>query len=231
MNDRSGVLAIVPAWNEADRIGKTVRALRTVPLIEKVLVVDDGSTDATAEIARQAGADVLVLSRNLGKSLAVAAAVDREQFPFYVLIDADLGETASWAESLIHPVLNGEADMSIAKFPVVPGRGGGSGWAMRTARIGTARLTGRVLDAPLSGQRCLTETAIRSAFPLSSGFGLEICLNVAVLRAGFRVVEVETTMDHRVTQNDWRGRRHRLRQWLHILRALVHAGIVYGSRK
>ncbi len=231
MIDRPRVLALVPAWNEADRLARTVSTLMTVPQISQVLVVDDGSSDGTAHAARSAGAEVLVLKRNQGKSLAVASGVDYLDYPYYVLIDADLGETAVWARDLIEPVLRGDADMTIAKFPVVPGRGGGAGWAVRTARLGTRFLTGRTLAAPLSGQRCMTRAAIRSAFPLSAGIGLEICLNVSVLRSGLKVVEIDTQMDHRVTQNDFQGYRHRLRQLFHIVRALFHAGIVYGTRR
>jgi glycosyltransferase involved in cell wall biosynthesis len=61
----SGVLIIMPAWNEAEVIGRTIQAVKsTVP--HDVLVVDDGSTDGTAEIARAAGAIVVELPFNLG---------------------------------------------------------------------------------------------------------------------------------------------------------------------
>lgn len=230
MSDRSAVVAIVPAWNEEATIADTVASLRQLPEVASVLVVDDGSTDATSYRAREAGADVLMLPRNGGKARAVEEGIRRADAPLLLLIDADLGLTASLASCLVGPVVGGTADMTIARFPVVPGRGGGMGWAVRVARKGTQLLTGRELFAPLSGQRCLTREAALSALPLASGFGLEVCLNIAVLRAGFRVEEVQTAMDHRVTQNDWRGRRHRLRQLVHILRGLVHAGWVYRKR-
>jgi glycosyltransferase involved in cell wall biosynthesis len=53
------VVALVPARNEADLVGETVAALRSLPEVTRVLVIDDGSTDETAEAARAAGAEVL----------------------------------------------------------------------------------------------------------------------------------------------------------------------------
>ncbi|MFV1989626.1 MAG: glycosyltransferase, partial [Acidimicrobiales bacterium] len=93
-------VAIVPAKNRADTISATVSALRSVPRIDEILVVDDGSTDETGELARSAGAEVLRLDTNLGKGGAVAAAVKaRPESDIYLLIDADLGETAVGAGS------------------------------------------------------------------------------------------------------------------------------------
>ncbi|HQY72053.1 MAG TPA: glycosyltransferase, partial [Pseudomonadales bacterium] len=59
------VLIIVPAWNEARNVGATVREIAGVDGSYDVIVVDDGSTDATAEVARRAGAKVLSLPFNL----------------------------------------------------------------------------------------------------------------------------------------------------------------------
>jgi len=61
-------LALVPAWNEAERIGATVTALRGLPEVAEVLVVSDGSTDVTAARALEAGAHCLELAHNHGKS-------------------------------------------------------------------------------------------------------------------------------------------------------------------
>ncbi len=138
-----------------------------------------------------------------------------------LFLDADLGVTAAEAAVLIPPVSSGAADMTIATFPVVPGRGGGRGIVVRASRWGIRRLTGRTMAAPLSGQRCLTPAVLRAARPLARGFGVETGLTIDALRAGFRVVEVPTTMDHRVGQNDWRAQVHRARQLRDVVRAMV----------
>ncbi len=222
------VSVIIPAFNEADRIGVTVFAARGLPGVARVVVVDDGSTDDTARAATEAGAQVIKVPRNRGKARAMEIGADEaarlsandDRETLLLFLDADLGETAREASVLITPVLNGEADMTIATFPVIPGRGGGMGVVVRVSRAGIARATGRVLQAPLSGQRCLTPKAFAAARPLAPGFGVETALTIAVLRAGFRVVEVGTQMDHRVTNNSWKARLHRARQLRDVVRAL-----------
>jgi glycosyltransferase involved in cell wall biosynthesis len=214
------VSVLIPAYNEAERIAATVEAALALPGITEVVVIDDGSTDATGSLAETAGAHVVTMPRNGGKAAALMAGGQAATGAYLLLLDADLGPTAREAAKLLPPVLSGEAGMSIATFPVVPGRGGGAGIVVRTARQGIQRATGRTMAAPLSGQRCLSRAAWDVAQPLAPGFGVETALTIAVLRAGFVVVEIETRMDHRVTQNDWRGRLHRLRQLRDVLRAL-----------
>ncbi|MGC4042849.1 MAG: glycosyltransferase [Armatimonas sp.] len=214
------VSVLIPAYNEAERITATVQAASALPYVSEVLVIDDASTDDTAPIAEQAGARVVRLEKNGGKAAALMAGGREAVGQFLLLLDADLGATAKEAAQLLPPVLSGEAGMSIATFPVVPGRGGGAGIVVRTARQGILKATGRIMAAPLSGQRCLSRAAWDAGQPLASGFGVETALTIAVLRAGFSVVEVETKMDHRVTQNDWRGRLHRFRQLRDVWRAL-----------
>ena len=67
----TGVAAVIPAKDEADRVAATVRAVRGIPGVDLVVVVDDGSTDATAEVAREAGAEVVRHARNRGKAAAM----------------------------------------------------------------------------------------------------------------------------------------------------------------
>ncbi|HEX3213320.1 MAG TPA: glycosyltransferase, partial [Actinomycetota bacterium] len=67
------MLALVPAKDEAERVGATVQALRGLPEVAEVLVVSDGSADATAARALEAGAHCLDLPRNLGKGGALNA--------------------------------------------------------------------------------------------------------------------------------------------------------------
>lgn len=215
------VSVIVPAYNEADRIAATVAAARALPGVTEVIVVDDGSPDATAQAARNAGARVERHPRNRGKAAAMETGADAASGDLLLFLDADLGETGAEAAVLIDPVVSGQAAMSIATFPVVPGRGGGMGLVVRLSRWGIQRATGRRLEAPLSGQRCLTLAAFAAARPLACGFGVETALSIDVLRARLPVVEVPTRMDHRVTGGDWRARWHRARQLRDVARALL----------
>lgn len=222
------VTVIIPAFNEADRIGATVRAAQNLAGSDRVWVVDDGSSDETARHAEEAGAMVVHLSQNSGKAHALtegvrAALADPEgkNTELLLFLDADLEKTAALASALVEPVQRSEADMTIATFPVKPGKGGGFGAVVRVARWGVKRATGRTMAAPLSGQRCLTLAAWQAAQPLAPGFGVEVALTIDVLQFGLRVQEVPTEMDHRVTGRSFSARLHRARQLRDVLRALA----------
>lgn len=214
------VSVVIPAYNEADRISATVRAARALSGVAEVIVADDGSRDATGQVAAQAGARVVRLPVNQGKAAALTAGIAAASGEAILLLDADLGETAAEAQKLIGPVVAGEADCAVANFPVAPGRGGGRGLVVRLARWGIRRAAGVTLAQPLSGQRCLARAALEAALPLASGFGVETAMTIDILRSGFRLREIPTRMDHRVTQDDWRGQRHRARQLRDVARAL-----------
>jgi hypothetical protein len=212
-------VAIVPAKDRADSIVATVAALVALDVVDRVVVVDDGSTDATGNLAAAAGATVVRLPRNLGKGGAVAkgveAAIDAD---VYLLIDADLGDTAGLADALLAPVLDGDADLTIAVLPSA-GSKGGFGSVRALAAEGIRRATGFAPRAPLSGQRAVRGELLRS-LPLAARFGLETALTIDALRAGARVVEVDVAMDHRHTGRRLAGFRHRGNQGVDILRAL-----------
>ena len=109
----SPVVAIVPAHNEAPRVGTVVRVLRASPLVGRVLVVDDGSTDDTSGAARSAGAEVLRLSPNRGKGQALFAGVNATREPVVLFADADLrGLLPDHVRVLVAPVLAGRAVMA-----------------------------------------------------------------------------------------------------------------------
>lgn len=214
------VSVLIPAYNEEDRIAATVQAAKGLAGVAEVIVIDDGSTDDTVTVAAAAGGRVLRRQRNGGKAAALMSASSEVKGEYLLLLDADLGATAAEAQVLIDPVLAGDTDMTIATFPVVPGRGGGMGLVVRLSRWGILRATGKTLQAPLSGQRCLRREVFAAALPLAAGFGVETALTIDALKAGFRVLEVPTQMDHRVTQNDWPARLHRTRQLRDVARAL-----------
>lgn len=214
------VVALVPARDEADRIGATVSALREIPDVDEVVVVDDGSTDATASEALAAGALVLQIRHPAGKGRALEGALRRLPDPeVWLLADADLGETARALGSVLRPVLDATADVAIATFP--PGPGGGFGIVKRFASRAIGFLTGFEATEPLSGQRALTAGALAAVRPVARGFGVETAMTIDAVRAGLRVLEVPVPLSHRPTGRDLRGFAHRGRQGLDILLAVV----------
>lgn len=221
-----GVVAVVPAKDEENRVAATVEALHRVPGVLHVVVVDDGSMDQTAAVAEWAGAaEVVRHERNRGKAAAMTtgartAATLLPGAPV-LFADADLEESAARLGPLVEGVLDGTADMTIAVLPPQDRPGGGFGIVVRTAREGIRRLTGWAPTQPLSGQRCLTREVLDAAMPLASGWGVEVGLSVDVLRAGGRVMEVPCELHHRVTGRDWAAQVHRARQLADVTRALA----------
>ncbi|MFC7326141.1 glycosyltransferase family 2 protein [Marinactinospora rubrisoli] len=232
---RPNVAAVIPAKDEADRVAATVRAALKLPGVDLVVVVDDGSADATARVAADAGARVLRHSRNRGKGAAMETGAEGIRLieahesgagtpaePRHLLfLDADLADTASGAAPLVAPVRDGEADMTIAIFPATRMRLGGHGFVVRLAREGIRRATGWEAEQPLNGQRCLTRAAFEAARPLAPGFGVETGLTIDLLHRGFRVREVEVPLEHRATGTDLRAQLHRARQFADVGRALA----------
>ena len=228
------VAVVMPAKDEAGRIAATVSAARTVPGVDLVVVVDDGSGDDTARVAAAAGATVTRHSRNRGKAAAMETGAElvrtlesQADGPPRALLflDADLGDSARQAGALVPPVLAGEADMTIAVLPPQRIAGGGHGLVVRLAREGIRRATGWEATQPLSGQRCLSRSAFEAARPLAAGFGVETALTIDLLRAGFRVREVPCDVHHRVTGTDLRAQLHRARQYRDVARALAGRGL------
>jgi hypothetical protein len=213
------VVALIPAFQSADRIAATAAATASIPGVTRVLVVDDGSRDGTADAALAVGVEVLVLPENLGKGGAVAAGVAASHdADVFLLVDADLGDTARESARLLPPVLRDEADLTVAVLPDAAGRGG-FGLVRNAAAWGIRRCTGWSTAAPLSGQRALRASFLRDLVD-ARRFGLEVAMTVDVLRAGGRVVEVEAHIEHRHTGRSWSGFVHRGRQGLDVARAL-----------
>ena len=224
------VAVVIPAKDEAQRIRATVRAAAELPGVDVVVVVDDGSVDGTAAIARDAGAVVTRHDRNRGKAAAMetgAEAVrgldqqdDRASARHLLFLDADLADSAAFAAPLAQPVLTGEADMTIAAFSSTV-KLGGHGIVVGLSSSGTRRAIGWSPAQPLNGQRCLTRAAFEAARPLAAGFGVETALTIDLARQGMRITEVEVPLAHRATGSDLRSQLHRARQLADVARALA----------
>ncbi len=214
------VVALVTARNEGDRVGATVAALRAIPSVTGVVVVDDGSRDATASAALAAGATVLRGRWPAGKGRALEGALEHLPWPdVWMLADGDLAGSARALEGLLEPVLAGRADLCIATFP--PGQRGGFGLVKRFAARAIRALSGFEASEPLSGQRVVRGSALATCRPMARGFGVETAMTIDAVRAGLRVVEVGLPLTHRPTGRDLRGFTHRGRQGLDIVLALM----------
>jgi glycosyltransferase involved in cell wall biosynthesis len=223
----SDTVLIVTAYNEAPRIEATLDALAAAFPGAPVWVADDGSTDATALLARRAGARVLRSERMIGKGGAATQAAwnalhearattgDR----IFVLCDADLGSSARELRALADAVRRGDADVAVAAFATRVG--GGVGLAVAFARWAIRRRCGLSLRAPISGQRALQVRALEDVLPFAAGFGMEIGMTIDASRAGHRIAEIELPLAHRATGRTLLGFIHRGRQLLDFVRVYL----------
>lgn len=215
------VIALVPAYNEEICIKDTLSSLFAIDIIDRIYVVDDASSDSTADNAEASGAEVIRLRRNLGKGKALNNALTSiDDYDVLLLIDCDLGESAKEAYKLIDPVVNKEADMAIANFPK-PHVKGGFGLVKGLAAWGIRKSGGLSVKEPLSGQRAISREVIQAVGKFDSGFGVEVGLTIDAARKGFKIIEVDTTMSHAETGRNLAGFVHRGKQFYHVLKAII----------
>jgi len=216
-------VAIVAARNEAQRIGATLTALRQALPGARLMVADDASTDATAQIAMATGAWVVSRGRPHGKGANVTAAAEAAIDEFgdeatVLLCDADLGASAGALTPLLEAVERGDREVAVAAF--AGPSGGGFGITLGYARRAVDRACGVRLRAPLSGQRAMPISVLSGLLPFADGWGLETGMAIDALRSGLGVEEIELPLEHRVTGRTPAGFLHRARQLRDIRRAV-----------
>jgi glycosyltransferase involved in cell wall biosynthesis len=231
------IFIIVTAYNESELIAATLDALAQALPRARVLLADDGSTDATASIAAARGAHVVRSERMLGKgeaatlaareALGNARAADWGGGEVFLLCDGDLGSSAAELTALTDAVARGEADLAVAAFSRRVG--GGLGLALGFARWAIRRRCGLLTTAPISGQRALGAATLADVLPFAHGFGMEVGMTIDAVRAGHRVSEIELELDHRATRRTLAGFRHRGAQLLDFARAYVARGRLAGA--
>ena len=214
------ISVLVPAYNEEDRIYGTVAAIRQDPRVTEVIVIDDGSSDKTANEAKRAGARVINTPKNLGKGGALNLGFEEAQGGIIVLLDADLGTTANEMGKLLDPLFQNKADLTIARFPP-PKKRGGFGAVVTLAKKGVRAFTGLELQAPLSGQRAMRRELVEALGGFESGFGVEVGMIIDLSRKGYIIKEVPVQMTHAETGRDWAGFVHRGQQFFDVGRVLL----------
>ena len=198
-------LAIVPAYNEADSIAEVVSEIRDFDQDIEVVVIDDGSSDATAAIAEAAGARVLRLPLNVGIGGAVQAgylyAFERG-FDVAVQVDGDGQHDAAELGRLLEPILTHRADLAIGTRFAAPGGyraplGRRIGIGLFAALV-SLRVRQRMTDTT-SGFRAVNRRGIRLFAADYPHDYPEVEAVVAAARGDLRVCEVPVAMRQRAT--------------------------------
>lgn len=110
-----GISAIIAAYNEEETIADVLGALSKSALIDEIIVVSDGSTDGTVEVARSfPDVKTIALRRNQGKGCAMRLGVQHASNDIFFFVDGDmLNLTEEHIESLVLPVVRGECEMNV----------------------------------------------------------------------------------------------------------------------
>ena len=230
------VLIIIPAYNEAGAIERTVRSLRHLPVAHDVVVVNDGSRDATAAEARAAGAAVLDLACNLGVGGAMQAGyqyADVNGYEVAVQFDGDGQHRANHIPRLLEPVLAGRADLVVGSRIL-----GGLKYRFSFERFLGSRmlaglvslLTRRRITDPTSGFRAAGRRAIcffSRHYP-QTWLGDTVEALVEVARHGMTLEEVPVRMRQRRRGRSAAGR---ITGFIHTLRIVLAVLIDCMERK
>lgn len=212
------VSAIVPAYNEETRIVGVLSVLVECPSLDEIIVVNDGSSDRTAEVVQSFAQShphkcirVIHLPTNRGKGGAMFAGATATEAEIVAFFDADLiGLKPEHVEAIVAPVLDGSVAMAIGVF-----RGG---------RISTD--LAQFLVPYISGQRALLRTLFVEVPGIeSTRSGVEIALTLHFQRNRYPVAMVPIEgITHTMKEEKlgfWRGTRARWKMYLEIARAFA----------
>lgn len=205
------IAAIVPAYNEEETLAEVLSVLQSTLAIQEILVVSDGSTDGTVEIARSLKLRAIHLRENHGKGTAMAVGVAHTDAEILLFVDGDiLNLSGSLLEQLMAPVLAGASDMNVG----IRNRG--------TIVNSIQQRTGPLL----SGIRCLRREVFE-AVPEShrEGFAIETGLNWACHELGMRTTTIVMhNLRHLVKEKKrglWRGVKARVRMFAAVFGAYL----------
>jgi glycosyltransferase involved in cell wall biosynthesis len=197
------ILVIIPAYNEADSIGEVISQVRTSVPEADIVVIDDGSTDATATIAQEVGALVVSLPHNLGIGGAVQTGyifAAEMGYDIAVQVDGDGQHNPAEITEIVAPLLAGQADVVIGSR-YIEDRGYITPFLRRMgifvlASIVSLIIHQRVTDAT-SGFRAVNRRVIEFCAREYPHDYPEPESVVLFRRAGFRVREIPVTMNPR----------------------------------
>ena len=198
--------AVIPARNEEGTVAANVVAALGCRYVREVIVVDDGSTDATAERARTAGAKVLSREGSPGsKAHAMADGVAASDAEAILFVDADcVGLTAAHLDDICRPYVDGRATLSLGAFDY-------------------GRLVNPVVLRlpPISGERIVPRWVFESIPPEHlSGYTIEVRINEVICERHLKtVVRTMTGVTHR-TKRQKCGWREGLRQTATMYKAI-----------
>ena len=206
------VSAIIPAYNEEKLIGNVLEVVTACSDIDEIIVVSDGSTDGTVQIASNFPVKLVQLLENKGKGGAMKEGVTNSTGDVILFLDADLiGLTTGHLKKLLDPILQGEnVDMVVGIF----GQGRlATDWA-------------QVIAPFLSGQRVIKRQLLSILDEMeATRFGIEVALTryVRAKKIPYKKIYLEN-MSHVMKEEKlgyFRGFMYRLQMYYEIIRVII----------
>jgi hypothetical protein len=210
------IAAILPMFNEENNVRGVIDVLLATEILDEIILVDDGSTDHTIEVLKQAAASddrirVIRHEKNRGKGEAIFSGWAATQAPYLLLLDADLKHlTPAHLCGLMAPILEHRADMTIGLF-----------WGGHLSTDLSHWLT-----PFLTGQRGLRADILKYiSREAAGGYGFEVALTLAARQSGYRkkVVTLKGVWhprsEARVERGFWKGALWKAHMYGQIIRA------------
>lgn len=164
------ISVIIAAYNEEPRIAHVLKVVEKHPLIDEVIVVNDGSTDKTSNIVKKFKVKLIENEKNMGKTLSVKRGVEAAKNELIMMLDADLkGLNAGAIEKLAKPVLSGDVDWTLS------------------LRKNSGKLMKFLHMDWVSGERVIPKELLMEPSIWSRpevGYGLETLMNKSLLSSG-----------------------------------------------
>jgi glycosyltransferase involved in cell wall biosynthesis len=190
---------LIPCYNEAVTIADVVRSFRDALPAARIYVFDNNSTDGTATVAREAGADVLS-ERRQGKGYVIQTMFRKVDADVYVMVDGDGTYPVESVHKLMEPILNGDADMVVGSR-LHPG----SRSSFKAANLFGNKLIRRLLHLifgvrltdVLSGYRAFNRAFVKGIPLFGGGFEVETELTIKALQRGYRIEEIPVNLEDR----------------------------------
>lgn len=218
----------MPAYNEEKTISEVIKRLKKVGL--KILVVDDGSTDRTYEIAKSLGAIVLRHKKNKGKGEALKTGISylkkRKDVDNVVLIDADMQFLPEESWKLLEPLEKKQAEMVMGcrDFSKVPFRHRLGNWIWRTT---FNLLFGTNFKDTNCGYMAFSKSALKKIKNIHGGYIIENSFLEQAIRKKIKIKQVPVTVVYKKIS----GLRRGIRVVLGVLIFIVISGIKYRIDK
>lgn len=195
------ILVLIPAYNESRRLGEVITAVRNVVPDYEILVVNDGSRDDTAAVARRAGVAVISHPFNMGYGVAIQTGYKyalARGYDHVVQMDGDGQHDPAWIPALLRPVVHGEADFVIGSRFLESGSYRPSlvrRMGMAFFRSLVSRLIGSSITDSTSGYQAFNRRV--TGFFTSDSFPCDYPdadMLITLHRYGFRIAEVPVRM-------------------------------------